>query len=107
MSSAHDEIDQIHETESAARKRIEKAEKRAQKIRGDADEEAKRVVEVAERDAKVLATRMISDIESRRAKIESSVLKKTNVTIKKLQASATEKRDEAYQAVVKMLLGEV
>jgi vacuolar-type H+-ATPase subunit H len=106
MSSAHDEIDQIHEIESAARKRIEKAEKRARKICEDADEEAKKVVEVAERDAKVLATRMLSDIESRRAKIESAVLKNTKVTIKKLQASAMEKRDDAYQAVVKMLLGE-
>ncbi len=107
MSSAHDEIDQIHETESAARKRIEKAEKRAQKIREDADEEAKKVVEVVERDAKVLATRMLSDIESRRAKIESAVLKNTKTTIKKLQESATKKRDDAYQAVVKMLLEEV
>ncbi len=107
MSSAHDEIDQIHETESAARKRIDKAEKSAHKIREDADEEAKTVVEVAERDAKVLATRMLSDIESRRAKIESSVLKNTKATIKKLQTSAMEKRDDAYQAVVKMLLEEV
>ena len=104
MSSAHDEIDQIHETESAARKRIDKAENRALRIRDDADEEAKTVVEVAERDAKVLATGMLSDIESRRAKIESAVLKKTKVTIKNLQASAAEKRDDAYQAVVKMLL---
>ncbi len=107
MSSAHDEIDQIHEIESAARKRIEKAENRARQIREDADEEAKKVVEVAERDAKVLATRMLSDIESRRPKIESAALKKTNVTIKKLQASAMEKRDDAYQAVVKMLLEEI
>ncbi len=107
MSSEHDEIDQIHETESAARKRIDKAEKSAHKIREDADEEAKMVVEVAERDAKVLATRMLSDIESRRAKIESAVLKNTKVTIKKLQESATEKRDDAYQAVVKMLLEEI
>ncbi|MHA1943537.1 MAG: hypothetical protein ACW96M_03985 [Candidatus Thorarchaeota archaeon] len=107
MSSAHDEIDQIHETEKAARERIEKAEKRARKIHEDADEEAKMVVEVAEREAKDAATRMLSDIEGKKVEIESSVFKDTEDTIKKLQASAKKKRDDAYQTVVKMLLGEV
>ncbi len=107
MSSAHDEIDQIHETESAARKRIEKAEKSARKIREDADEEAKTVVEVAERDANDHATKLLADIESKRAEIESAVFKNTEETIRKMQASAKKKRDDAYQAVVKMLLEEV
>jgi V/A-type H+-transporting ATPase subunit G/H len=107
MSSAHDEIDQIHETESAARARIEKAEKRARKIHEDADEEAKMVVETAEREAKNAATKMLSDIESKKAEIESSVFKETEIKIKQMQSSAKKKRDDAYQLVVKMLLGEV
>ena len=107
MSSAHDEIDQIHKTETAARERIEKAEKHARKINEDADEEAKMVIEVAEREAKDSATRMLSEIESKKAEIESSVFKNTEDMIKKIQSSAKKKRDDAYQTVVKMLLGEV
>ncbi len=107
MSSAHDEIDQIHETEKAARERIEKAEKRARKIHEDADEEAKMLVENTEREARQTATKMLSDIGSKKAEIESSVLKDTEKKIKKMEASAQEKRDDAYQSVVKMLLGEV
>lgn len=106
MCAAHDEIDQIHETEIAAQKRIEDARKKARKIREDADEEAKMIVEVAEREAKDSATRMLSEIESRKVEIESSVFKETEKTIKSIQASAQKKRDEAYKAVVKLLLGE-
>lgn len=106
MSSAHDEIDQIHETESVARKRIEKAEKRARKIHEDADEEAKIVIEAAEREAKNAATRLLSEIESKKTEIESSVFKDTEKQIKQIQSSAKKKRDDAYQAILKMLLGE-
>ena len=107
MCAAHDEIDQIHETEKAAQQRIEDAQKKARKIHEDADEEAKMIVEAAEREAKDSATRMLSDIESRKVEIESSVFKETEKTIKKMQNSAQKKRDDAYQAVVKILLKEV
>ncbi|MHA2397115.1 MAG: V-type ATPase subunit subunit G family protein [Candidatus Thorarchaeota archaeon] len=106
MCAAHDEIDQIHETEKAAQQRIEKAQKKARKIHEDADEEAKMILETAEREAKNTATRMLSDIEGRKVEIESSVFKETEKTIKKMQGAAQKKRDDAYQAVVKILLGE-
>ncbi len=106
MCAAHDEIDQIHETEKAAQQRIEDAQTKARKIHEDADEEAKMIIEAAEREAKDSATRMLSDIESRKVDIESSVFKETEKTIKKMQSSAGKKRDDAYQAVVKILLGE-
>ncbi|MFW9805685.1 MAG: hypothetical protein ACFFFK_03025 [Candidatus Thorarchaeota archaeon] len=106
MCAAHDEIDQIHETEMAAQKRIEDAHKKARKIRDDADEEAKTIVEVAEKDAKDSAAKMLSGIESRKDEIESSVLKETDKTIKNIQASAQKRREDAYKAVVKILLGE-
>ena len=107
MSSAHDEIDQIHETETAARKKIEKAEARAQKIREEADEEAKMIVEAAEREAKDTGTRMLSEVEGKKIEIESSVFKETEKTIKQIQNSAKKKRDDAYKTIIKMLLGEV
>ena len=106
MSTAHDEIDQIHETEMAAKKRIDEAQKKARKIQEDADEEAKKIIEAAEKEAKGTATRMLSDIESRKVEIESSVFKETEKKIKKMQESAQKKKDAAYQAVVKILLGE-
>ena len=106
MSSAHDEIDQIHEAESAARERIEKAEKKARKIREDADEESKMVIETAEREARDSATRMLAEIESKKVEIESSVFKDTEEMIKQIQSSAKKKTDDAYQSVLKMLLGE-
>ena len=106
MCAAHDEIDKIHETEVAAQKRIEAAQKKARKIHEDADEEAKRIVEAAEIKAKDSATKMLSEIEGRKEEIESSVFKETEKTIKKLQDSAQKKRDDAYQAVVEILLGE-
>ena len=106
MSSAHDEIDQIHEAESAARDRIEKAEKKARKIHEEADEEAKMVIENAEREARDNATRMLSEIETKKVEIESSVFKNTEQDIKKIQSAAKKKRDDAYQSVLKMLLGE-
>jgi vacuolar-type H+-ATPase subunit H len=106
MCAAHDEIDQIHETERAAQQRIEKAQKKARKIHEDADEEAKMILETAEREAKDTATRMLSDIEGRKVEIESSVFKETEKTIKIMQGAAQKRRDDAYQAVVKILLGE-
>ncbi|MGD9396625.1 MAG: V-type ATPase subunit subunit G family protein [Candidatus Thorarchaeota archaeon] len=106
MCAAHDEIDQIHETEKAAQERIEKAQKQARKIHEDADDEAKRIIETAEIKAKDTAAKMLRDIEGRKGEIESSVFKKTEKTIEKLQGTAEQKKDKAYQAVVKILLGE-
>ncbi len=106
MSTAHDEIDQIHETEIAAKKRIDEAQKKARKIQDDADDEAKMIIEAAEREAKDSATRMLSEIESRKVEIESSVFKETEKKIKKMQETAQKKQDRAYQAVMKILLGE-
>jgi vacuolar-type H+-ATPase subunit H len=106
MCAAHDEIDQIHETEMAAHKRIEDAQKKARKVHEDADEEAKRIIESAEIKAKDSASKMLSNIEGRKVEIESSVFKETDKTIKKIKDSAQKKRDDAYQAVVKIILGE-
>ena len=106
MCAAHDEIDQIHETEKAAQERIEKAQKKAKKIHEDADDEAKRIIESAEIKAKETASKMLSDIEGRKEEIESSVFKEIEKKIKKMQGEAQTKRDDAYQAVVKILLGE-
>ena len=106
MCAAHDEIDQIHETEMAAKQRIEEAQMKARKIHEDADEEAKMIIEAADREARDTATRMLSDIESRKVDIESTVFKETERTIKKMQDSAHKKRDDAYQAAVKIILGE-
>ena len=106
MCAAHDEIDKIHETEKAAQKRIEDAQKKARKIHEGADDEAKRIIESAEIKAKDAASKMLSDIGSRKEEIESSVFKETEKTIKKMQDSAQKKRDNAYQAVVKIILGE-
>ena len=106
MCAAHDEIDQIHETEKAAHKRIEDAQKKARKIHEDADDEAKRIIEGAEIKAKDTAAKMLSDIGGRKGEIESSVFKETEKRIKKMQESAQKKSDDAYKAVVKILLGE-
>jgi vacuolar-type H+-ATPase subunit H len=107
MCAAHDEIDQIHESEKAAKHRIEEAQKKARKIHEDADEEAKMIIEAAEKEAKNSATRMLSEIENRKVEIESSVFKETEKTIKKIQDAAKKKRDDAYQATLKIILGEV
>ena len=104
MCAAHDEIDQIHESEKAAKHRIEEAQKKARKIHEDADEEAKMVIEAAEKEAKNSAAKMLSEIESRKGEIESSVFKETE---KKIQDAAQKKRDDAYQATLKIILGEV
>ncbi len=107
MSTAHDEIDQIHETEMAAKKRIDEAQKKARKIQEDADDEAKMIIEAAEKEAKDTATRMLSEIESRKVEIESAVLKETEKEIKKIRENAQKKKNAAYEAAVKILLGEV
>ena len=106
MCAAHDEIDQIHETEKAANMRIENAQKKAHKIHEDADEEAKKIIAAAEREAKDTAAQMLSDIGNRKEEIESSIFKETEKRIKKMQDSAQKKRNDAYQAVVKIILGE-
>jgi vacuolar-type H+-ATPase subunit H len=107
MSTAHDEIDQIHETEKAAKKRIDDAQIKARKIHEKADEEAKKIVEVAEKEANETATKKLSEIQSKKVEIESQVFKETDKEIKKIQADAQKKRGDAYQAVIKIILGEV
>ena len=106
MSTAHDEIDQIHETEKAAKQRIDAAQMKARKIHEKADEEAKKIVEAAEKEANETATRKLNEIQSKKVEIESQVFKETEKEIKKIQADAQKKRDDAYQAVIKILLGE-
>jgi vacuolar-type H+-ATPase subunit H len=55
MCAAHEEIDQIHEAEEAAKKQLDEAEARAKKIRESAEKEAKKIVESAEKEAKMAA----------------------------------------------------
>ena len=107
MCAAHEEIDQIHESEVAARERIEDAEKRARAIREEADKEAKALIAKAEHDAKKTASKMLSEIESKKEEIEAGVLAETEQTIKKRQKLAEKRKDEAGKAVYKILVGEV
>ena len=107
MCAAHDEIDQIHESEVAARKRIEDAEKRGRAIREEADKEAKALMAKAEHDAKKTASKMLSEIEGKKGEIEAGVLAETEETIEKRNKMAAKKRDEAGKAVYKILVGEV
>ena len=107
MCAAHEEIDQIHESEVAARERIEDAEKRARAIREEADKEAKALMAKAEQDAKKTASKMLSEIEGKKGEIEAGVLAETEQTIKKRQKLAEKRKDEAGKAVYKNLVGEV
>ena len=107
MCAAHEEIDQIHESEVAARERIEEAEKRARSIREEADKESKALMAKAEHDAKKTATKMLSEIEGKKGDIEAEVLAETEQTIEKRLKLAEKRKDEAGQAVYKLLIGEV
>ncbi|MBE0525725.1 hypothetical protein E4H12_02045 [Candidatus Thorarchaeota archaeon] len=107
MCAAHEEIDQIHESEVAARGKIDDAEKRARLIREEADKEAKALISKAEHDAKITATKMLSEIEGKKGEIEAGVLAETEQTIEKRHKMANKKKDEAGKAVYKILLGEV
>ncbi|TFG28017.1 hypothetical protein EU528_11875 [Candidatus Thorarchaeota archaeon] len=107
MCAAHDEIDQIHKSEVAARERIEDAEKRARLIREESDREAKALIAKAEHEAKKTASKMLSEIEGKKEEIEAGVLAETEQTIQKRNKLAAKKRDEAGKAVYKILVGEV
>jgi len=107
MCAAHEEMDQIHESEVAARERIEDAEKRARAIRDEADKEAKALMAKAEHDAKTTASKMLSEIEGRKEEIEAGILAKTEQTIEKRNKLAEKRKDTAEKAVYKILLGEV
>ena len=106
MCAAHDEIDQIHESETKARERIEDAEKRARAIREKADKEAKAVIAKAEHDAKQKASKMLSDIEGKKGEIESKVIADADKTIEDFQKISIKRQDEAGKAVYNLIVGE-
>ncbi|TFH04686.1 MAG: hypothetical protein E4H14_14220 [Candidatus Thorarchaeota archaeon] len=107
MCAAHEEMDQIHESEVAARARIEDAERRARVIREEAENEVKALIAGAEHDARKTASKMLSDIEGKKGEIEAGVFAKTEQTIEKRHKLAETRKDEAVKAVYKILLGEV
>jgi len=107
MCAAHDEIDQIHESEQKARGRIEDAEKRARVIREEADSEAKALIAKAEHNAKKTASKMLSDIEGKKGKIESKVFEDIDKTIEDIQKTAKKRQNEAGKAVYSLIVGEV
>ncbi len=106
MCAAHEEIDQIHESEMVARERIENAEKRARAIREEADKEAKALMAKAEHDAKKIASKMLSEIEGEKGEIESAVFKETDKNVKNIRQIADKRKDEAGKAVYKILVKE-
>lgn len=106
MCAAQEDIDQIHETEIEARKKIEDAEKQARQIRENADKEAKALMAKAEHNAKQKASEMLSNVEDRKSTIESDIFKETGEKIKKIQKDASKKKEEAFEVVYKMLMGE-
>ncbi|MGY5871288.1 MAG: hypothetical protein RTV72_03495 [Candidatus Thorarchaeota archaeon] len=106
MCAAHEEIDQIHESEVAARERIDDAEKRARIIQEEADNEAKVLMAKAENDAKKTSAKMLSEIEGKKGDIEAGVLAETEQTIKKRDKMAEKRKEAAGQAVYKILVGE-
>ncbi len=107
MCAAHEEMDQIHESEMAARERIEDAEKRARVIREDADKEAKALMAKAEHDAKKIASKMLSEIEGEKGEIESDAFKETDQNVKNVRKIAEKRKDEAGKAVYKILVGDI
>jgi vacuolar-type H+-ATPase subunit H len=106
MCAAHDEIDQIHESETKARERVEEAEKRARVIREEADKEAKALIAKAEQNAKQTASKMLSDVEGKKSEIESKIIANADKTIEDFQKIATKKQDEAGKAVYSLIVGE-
>lgn len=106
MCAANEDIDKIHESEMAARKRIEDAEKHARAIREEADKEAKSLIAKAEQDAKKTTSKMLSKIEGEKSKIESSVFKDTDQNIEIIRKTATKRKNEAEKAIYKILVGE-
>ncbi|TFH04816.1 MAG: hypothetical protein E4H14_13940 [Candidatus Thorarchaeota archaeon] len=107
MCAAHEEMDLIHESEVAARERIDDAEKRARIIREEADKESKALIAKAEHDAKMTAAKMLSEIEGKKEAIEAGVFAETEQTIEKRRKMADKKKDEAGKAIYKILMGEV
>lgn len=106
MCAAHEEIDQIHEAEEAAKKQLDEAEASAKKIREGAEKEAKKIVENAEKEAKMAAQRSRDGLQDRRVKIEQKVLKETDKTIAEIEISARGEVKKAIDVVYKMIAGE-
>jgi vacuolar-type H+-ATPase subunit H len=106
MCAAHEEIDQIHEAEEAAKKQLDEAEASAKKIREGAEKEAKNVVEAAEKEAKMAAQRSKDGLEARRMEIEQKVLKETDKTIAEIEISARGEVKKAVDLVYKVITGE-
>lgn len=106
MCAAHEEIDQIHEAEEAAKKQLDEAEARAKKIRESAEKEAKKIIESAEKEAKMAAQRSRDGLQDRRVEIEQKVLKETDKTIAEVEISARGEVKKAIDIVYKMIAGE-
>ncbi|MHA2354501.1 MAG: hypothetical protein ACXADC_04975 [Candidatus Thorarchaeota archaeon] len=106
MCAAHEEIDQIHEAEEAARKQLEEAEARAKKIREDAEKEAKAIIDTAEKEAKMAAQRSRDGLQARRLEIEQEVQKDTEKQISGIEGSARGEVKKAVDIVFKMIAGE-
>ncbi|MFX1331086.1 MAG: hypothetical protein ACFE9W_06000 [Promethearchaeota archaeon] len=106
MCAAHEEIDQIHEAEEAARKQLEEAEARAKKMRESAEKEAKNIIETAEKEAKMAAQRSRDSLEARRMEIEQKVLKETEKKIAEIEISARGEVKKAIDIVYKVITGE-
>jgi vacuolar-type H+-ATPase subunit H len=106
MCAAHEEIDQIHEAEEAAKKQLEEAEARAKKIREGAEKEAKDIIETAEKEAKMAAQRSKDGLQARRLEIEKEVQKDTEKQISGIEGSARGEVKKAADIVYKMIAGE-
>lgn len=106
MCAAHDEIDQIHEAEDAAKKKLAEAEAKAKQIREKAEKEARQLLEKAEKDATMAAQRSKDGLQERRTKIESEILKGTEKTVKETEESARGKVKEASKIAYRMIAGE-
>ena len=106
MCAAHEEIDQIHEAEEAAKKQLEEAEASAKKIRESAEKEAKDIIETAEKEAKMAAQRSRDGLKDRRMEIEQKVLKETEKKIAEIEISARGEVKRAVDVVYKVIAGE-
>ena len=106
MCAAHEEIDQIHDAEEAAKKQLDEAEARAKKIRESAEKEAKDIIETAEKEAKMAAQRSRDGLKARRMEIEQKVLKETEKKIAEIEISARSEVKKAVDIVYKVITGE-
>ncbi|MFQ5831971.1 MAG: hypothetical protein ACE5H4_04675 [Candidatus Thorarchaeota archaeon] len=106
MCAALDEIDQIHEAEEAAKKRIADAEDMAKQIKEDAEKEAKRIKDKAEKEARMAAQRSKDGLNEKRTKIESKILKDAEKTVKEIEESARGEVKKAVKIAYRMIAGE-